>query len=229
MILLLPPPQLRSLFPGPSEIKEFLFSGQCAKNSVQQVAIAQKLEVNSILEFGCGAGSILRHWQDKQKNISGSEASPEAIQWLRQNMKNVHLSPVQYSRAELPYNNEQFNLIYAPYVFGCLNWRDQEAWLGELSRTLKHGGILIVFLRSSAEVLTNLSGDEKKRYLEGELIVVNGGMSGSKDCRACHPKEFIYSQFSKHLPVVNYIPSARYTDGNSSIMVNTMVVMRKIG
>jgi SAM-dependent methyltransferase len=95
------------------------------------------------LDFGCGAGRILRHAADEQgAEFWGCDTDPRSIDWLSQ-----HLSPplhllrnAEWPPVALP--DEYFDLIWAFSVFTHIMdpW---SAWLVELHRMLKPDGRLI--------------------------------------------------------------------------------------
>jgi SAM-dependent methyltransferase len=116
-----------------------------------------------VLDFGCGSGRALRHFLDeaRQGDWHGCDISAECIDWV-----SAHLSPpVTVHRTNelppLPFGDREFDLIYATSVFSHLtdSW---SAWLLELHRVLKPGGILIAtFMGPGAvEVIANERWDD---------------------------------------------------------------------
>jgi SAM-dependent methyltransferase len=114
------------------------------------------------LDFGCGAGRVLRHFLDEAQRaeVWGCDINADAIAWLRQ-----HLTPplrvFQVSEAErrLPQEDGFFDAIWAVSVFTHLtdDWAD---WMLELHRVLSEDGrILLTFLNDGSLPLWNEVSD----------------------------------------------------------------------
>jgi SAM-dependent methyltransferase len=102
-------------------------------------------EGKRVLDFGCGAGRIVRHAlaEDSLARYWGCDIDAPSVEWMR-----AHLSPPleafqsdHWPPMALP--DGQFHLIYAFSVFTHLldSW---SAWLLELHRLLDPDGVLIV-------------------------------------------------------------------------------------
>ena len=99
---------------------------------------------SSILDFGCGYG---RHIAQLVKiipkaHIFGCDISQEYIEQCRDKYPQVHyvLNPV---KPPIDFDNEQFDFIYSYSVFTHFSEDNHRAWLGELSRILKPGGVML--------------------------------------------------------------------------------------
>jgi SAM-dependent methyltransferase len=102
-------------------------------------------EGKRVLDFGCGAGRIVRHAlsEDPAGEYWGCDIDARSIEWLRANLS-PPLHPFQTD--EWPPTQEpdgQFHLIYAFSVFTHLldNW---SAWLVELHRLLASDGLAVI-------------------------------------------------------------------------------------
>jgi SAM-dependent methyltransferase len=104
-------------------------------------------EGKRVLDFGCGAGRVLRQFWDiaDVAELHGAELNEACVGWLERNLS----PPVRVARSSdrppLPYPDEHFDLVWAIWVFTHLSdtWA---AWLLELRRILKPGGTLIASL-----------------------------------------------------------------------------------
>jgi GT2 family glycosyltransferase/SAM-dependent methyltransferase len=116
-----------------------------------------------VLDFGCGTGRVLRHFQtEAQKGeFWGCDIHAPSISWLAKNLPSCHVFQNRET-AELPIEPDYFDLIYVVSVFTHLttNWK---AWLAELCRALKPGGILLITFhnRVAYEYATGQRFDEK--------------------------------------------------------------------
>ena len=116
-----------------------------------------------VLDFGCGTGRVLRHFQTEAQRAEfwGCDIHAPSIVWLSENLANVHVFQNK-EIAELPVESNYFDLIYVISVFTHLTstWK---AWLAELRRVLKPGGILLNTFhnRVAYEYTTGQRFDEK--------------------------------------------------------------------
>ncbi len=102
-------------------------------------------EGRSALDFGCGAGRVLRHFAPEADRCEfhGCDIDQPAIAWARK-----HLSPpfnLFLSREVPPLErpNASFDLIWATSVFTHLVHETWSSWMLELHRLLRPGGILM--------------------------------------------------------------------------------------
>jgi len=96
------------------------------------------------LDFGCGAGRVLRHFvgEAQEAEIHGSEIDPECVEWLQENLcPPLHVARND-ERPPLPYPDRSFDLIWAFSVFTHLaeSWSE---WLLEMHRLLRKDGLLV--------------------------------------------------------------------------------------
>lgn len=97
-----------------------------------------------VLDFGAGAGRIVRHAlrEDPEAEYWACDLDPRSVAWMRAN-----LLPLRVFEARewppTPLADGSFDLVYAFSVFTHLldEW---SAWLLELHRLLRDGGILVV-------------------------------------------------------------------------------------
>ncbi len=96
------------------------------------------------LDFGCGAGRILRHAATKtpEGEFWGSDIDPRSIAWLQANLPEVH-AVLSDGAPPLPVPDGHFRMAWAFSVFTHLAF-EWSAWLAELHRVVEEGGILVV-------------------------------------------------------------------------------------
>ena len=95
-----------------------------------------------VLDFGCGAGRILRHLTDTGAELHGCDIDAPSIEWIERNMSPPLHAFRNGEAPPLDRPEDSFDLVYAVSVFTHIGdlWA---AWLLELRRVLKPGGILI--------------------------------------------------------------------------------------
>jgi SAM-dependent methyltransferase len=98
-----------------------------------------------ILDFGCGCARVVR-WMAPvadHAELHGCDVDALAIQWA-----DAHLPYAQFIVTNplppLPYGDGQFDLIINHSVFTHLDAEYQDAWLAELQRVLRPGGIIVL-------------------------------------------------------------------------------------
>jgi SAM-dependent methyltransferase len=101
-------------------------------------------EGKRVLDFGCGAGRTLRHFQPEagQAEFVGCDIDAESIGWVNSHLSGTARGVVSGEWPPLPFADDSFDLVYALSVFTHLtdSW---SAWLLELRRVLAPGGLLI--------------------------------------------------------------------------------------
>lgn len=111
----------------------------------------------AIMELGCGVGRLLRHAPPPARaRVVATDVNPTLLDWCRR-----HLPAVEYHHhglvppiASLPATT--FDIIYAHSVFTHIPLERQVAWLEEMRRLLRPGGLLAA---------TFLGRDQKDRLL----------------------------------------------------------------
>ena len=103
-----------------------------------------------ILDLGCGAGRMIRHFQELSETceIWGTDISAEHIYWCKQ-----HLSPpfnfaTTTKIPHLPFEDRSFQFIYCGSVFTHIDDL-ADAWLLELRRILSPGGRLYLTIHDT--------------------------------------------------------------------------------
>lgn len=106
-------------------------------------ALPAPLEDAVVLDFGCGAGRLLRHLLHAPgvAELHGCDLDARSVAWVGEHLPRVRAF---VSQAEPPLDRPDatFDLVIAVSVFSHLgdSW---ERWLAELHRVTKPGGVLI--------------------------------------------------------------------------------------
>lgn len=112
-----------------------------------------------VLDFGCGAGRMIRHLQPFATNceIWGTDISAEHILWCKRNLSPPFHFATTTKVPHLPFEDRSFRLIYCGSVFTHIDDL-ADAWLLELHRILAPEGRLYVTIHDEHTV----------RRIEGE-------------------------------------------------------------
>lgn len=126
------------------------------------------LEGRDVLDFACGPGRVIRdfHQLVPTARLTGSDVDHEAIDWARANLSDVasfHLNP---SAPPTAFANASFDIIYSISLFTHLDEVSQDAWLEELARLLRPGGVLLTSVhgRPAQASCTGREHDELERH-----------------------------------------------------------------
>ena len=146
----LPPTWMRQAVVGTADVDEFVASGVATAGSFSRILTNAGYDVRrleSALDFGCGCGRILRAMPEvTNAQLFGCDVKEPFVDWCSQN-----LAPARFVQANeyppLPYESNQFDLIYALSIFTHLDEEHQDRWLGEWHRIMKPGGAALVTFR----------------------------------------------------------------------------------
>ncbi len=97
-----------------------------------------------VLDFGCGAGRVLRHFlpEASEAEFWGSEIDEPSVRWIEQNLS-PPLHVVHHGESPpLRAPSGHFDLVYAMSVFTHIT-DEWSAWLLELHRLLAPDGLLL--------------------------------------------------------------------------------------
>lgn len=160
-----PPPHLRFRIGADTNLDKFLGIGRTLLGDIKILAAQAGREFDSfqsILDFGCGCGRVIRHLgSEKQKSIFGTDIDPEAIDWCRDNLKGVAEFSTNPLQPPLKYADSSFDLIYGISVFTHLPEDIAMIWLAELRRILKPDGVLVTSTIGASD-LNGLMPDDKE-------------------------------------------------------------------
>ena len=237
---LIPPMWLRYRIQGTPDIDTFIRAGLYSRWSIEHALGTQAKCVTDfpkILDFGCGCGRTLRWFRDISKEVSlhGTDIDSESIEWCRKNHTYASFENNLFE-PPLPYPEDSFELIYALSVFTHLTEEAQFAWLKELKRILKPGGMLLLtFLGYQPEKvqghskrpvpklfgkrILGLANMDMWSFLDepeiqqledrGFVFVPYGiGPLGKDYGITYHRRDYITQQFSEILEVHEYLPDA---------------------
>jgi SAM-dependent methyltransferase len=144
----LPPAYLRVLTAGTAH--PLVYLGVGGNVSLEIIALARRhgatLEAGQrVLDFGCGCGRIAAPLgASVPAALSGCDVNPELIAWCEANIPGDFR--VTQPAPPLPYDDGAFTLVYALSVFTHLHEANARAWLAELARVTRPGGLAILSL-----------------------------------------------------------------------------------
>jgi SAM-dependent methyltransferase len=203
----LPPSALIYQVAGTADITWFLEAGARAAESIRITLSRNGLDLEdfeSILDFGCGCGRVVRHWAGLQAQILGADVNQRAIAWCRRNLPFCRFF-ANDPAPPLPFELGKFDLVYALSMFTHLPATLQRPWLEELLRVTARGGY-VIFSTHGVRYLPDLSPEQQSRFHAGELVLLNEDAAGSNRCGAYHPMAYVRETLTAGSIVVDAIP-----------------------
>jgi SAM-dependent methyltransferase len=166
-------------------------------------------ELQSLLDWGCGCGRVLRHWSDlPDLSVNGCDVTRKMVAWCRENLPFAHVT-VNELEPPLPYGDASFDLVYAFSVMTHLPEELQHSWMRELLRVLKPDGFLLISTLGEYYLsLQRLNEAERQAFARGEVVVLYDGAPGTSLCSVYHPREYVQRTLAADFDVVAYRPAA---------------------
>ena len=199
------------LVQGTRNVREFLTDGRGTATAVLDVLRSSGVVIDSstsILDFGCGCGRVIRHvYGLTGARCYGTDYNPELAGWCEQNLPFGQFD-VNGVSPPLPYEREQFDVIYALSVFTHLPEELQVAWMSELARALKPGGHLLLTTHGES-FLPYMAEEDRETFRSGRLVVHERGPVGSNPFFTAHPPEYVREHVPPDLELVNFVPETR--------------------
>lgn len=220
-----PPPRLIELVQGGSRRrwlwKRFYESGKADADAIRGILASQGYEISrfeSILDFGCGCGRLIRHWKSlRDSRLYGLDYNPALVDWCRENLPFAEFA-VNGAAPPLPLDDRSIQLVYAFSVFTHLDAGLQRPWIEELRRVVGEGGLILLTLHGSS-FLGDLDAAEESRFRAGELVVVNAGASGRNECAVYHPERYIRETLAAGLELVSIAPTEETSLGQDAVVL----------
>lgn len=125
---------------------DFLDLGRALRRQIEAILPDDWIwEQGRVLDFGCGAGKVLRQFaaEADAAEFWGCDIHAESIEWIQANMSPPFRAFVCAEEAGLPHPDGYFDLIFALSVYTHItdHWAE---WLLEHHRVLTDRGLLLV-------------------------------------------------------------------------------------
>jgi ubiquinone/menaquinone biosynthesis C-methylase UbiE len=155
-------------------IKHYLFSSLTTYSPIVTMARYYGIKFDgstNILDFGCGSGSQLmsltRHFPGA--TYFACDVDPSAIEFVRKSYPTVDAVTSGFM-PPLGYSDNQMDLVYSVSTFSHFDLPTQRAWLLELFRIIKPGGLVLLTIEGRF-ALSMLLGemDCNKEEIEDKL------------------------------------------------------------
>ena len=218
-----PPRRLRVRVAGTADAVWFLESGRLTAATIRDALHRQGVELipgRAVLDFGCGCGRVIRHFAHLGLEAHGSDQDVELVRWCARNLTFATFLPNGFAPRSR-YDDESFDVVYAVSVLTHLPEDLQLAWVSELRRVLRPGGVLVVTTHGGAYA-GRLTPPERAAYEAGDLVVRWSSAAGTNLCTAFHPEPYVRARLARDLDLAELVPQ-----GAEGTPDQDLVVLRK--
>jgi SAM-dependent methyltransferase len=167
--------------------------------------------LQSLLDWGCGCGRLTMHFLSLPGNlrVHGCDIDGEAVEWCRENLAPGLFSTVQ-PYPPTPYPDKSFDVIVGLSVFTHLTRKAQRAWLSEMRRLIRPGGLFLASVHGEA-----VTGDQmpervaellRKGILDDTRDATLEGVAPKGYYRGVfQTREYTYREWSRYFEVLEYV------------------------
>jgi SAM-dependent methyltransferase len=225
-----PPARLRVLVSGEANLESFLASGREHAAYLRELLEQSERpmeQMERLLDFGCGCGRIARWLAGVQgPHIEGCDYNARLVRWCEEN-----LSFMQVRRTELepplPYTNARFDFVYAFSVFTHLSVDLARAWIDELARIVKAGGLLWFTLHGES-YRERLLPEQRVQFDAGEIVVVLPEIQGTNFCGAYWPQESVRRMLADRFEVLAHHDPGELENGGRVRLAHDAYLVRRL-
>ena len=178
-------------------------------------------EGKRVLDFGCGAGRVLRHFLDEASGgaeLWGCDTHEPSVRWVE-----AHLCPplrvaLTGAAPPLPWGDGTFDLVWAVAVFTHLtdSWA---AWLVELHRILAPGGLLIATFIGEGASQDTRQGDPWDENRIGMNVLCCGREWDAGGPLALHSPWWVREHWGRAFDVIDLRPHGFTGPGGQGVAV----------
>lgn len=170
----------------------------------------------SILDWGCGPARVVRHLPglllEKECRILAADYNAETIAWCRKHISGVSFS-LNHADPPMELDASGVDALYGISVLTHLTPDQHRAWIAEIARVLRPGGIALLTTHGKS-TRSNLMPWERKKFDKGELIARGHAKVGHRTYTSFHPPAFMLELFAGGgLKVVEHVEAGTGASG----------------
>lgn len=152
---------------GPSSAFDFRVGGYTAFRRLESAANAAGTtlaQLPRVLDWGCGCARVSRYFLTLPGiTLTGVDVDPDNVKWCQAHLPGGHWETIPL-RPPTRFPAGSFDLAFGISVFTHLKEPDQDAWLDELQRLVRPGGLaLMTFHGEASAVWSGLTPDKYAR------------------------------------------------------------------
>lgn len=208
----MPADDLRVTVSGTSDQVWFSEQGRTHAEWFQSVAARHGLSIANglaVWDLGCGCGRIARWMASAVTKAGGvfygSDINRDLVAWCLANL------PGRYfvNRLTPPVDIEErsLDLVYAYSVVTHLRERAARAWLAELARTLRPGGLALVSFHDETYASAFGPAPLQSRLDQHDYVVLNNALEGSNYMSTWTTRSYFRELAEPHFEVLEIQPA----------------------
>lgn len=207
----IPPSDLVFAVTASRDLRWFLETGAASQAAIARCAAEAGMPLEgarAVLDFGCGCGRVLRHWVGVLPAgvLHGTDYNAQAIAWVRDHLRHV-TAGLNGLAPPLAHPDATFDFVYALSVFTHLTPALEAAWLAELHRIVRPGGLVLVTLQGE-RYRRKFTAEERAAFDAGGAVVRQGALAGTNWCATFHPAPYVRRVFGATFDLVRHDPGA---------------------
>ena len=207
--LALPPPYLMTLVTGAPDADWFLAQGEvCAKvfaNAADRAGLSFGA-ASKILDLGCGCGRVVRHVRAMtEAELVGMDYNARLIAWCHAYLPGGFVR--NGLQPPMPARDGEFDIVYLMSVFTHLGIKSQRAWLAELNRVTRPGGVVLLTFHDEDHSTLPLDPVIRETLAASGYYVANAQGEGSNFTATFQTRAFTQQLLSETFDVLEVIPS----------------------
>jgi ubiquinone/menaquinone biosynthesis C-methylase UbiE len=177
----------------------------------------------TILDWGIGCGRVavpLKRWMNPDARVIGVDVDRVNVAWCNENLPDIEASLCDFF-PPLEFRSSSIDMVYGISVMTHLTEGAQYAWLKELHRILKPGGICALTTHGEYAFLRHWDFLDRRigRLVVNQInsvgisdIIIDDLLGGQLDMKRYYRGTFqhrwqVEEQWSKFLKIVAYYPA----------------------
>lgn len=189
--LKLPPARLRFDVIACSQAEYYTTTGKAMAAQMQGVMDKWvSPEATVVVEWGCGPGRILLPLAAmdtrQRRQFIGTDMYPPSIRWAQSIQSGPIAFHLNHMNPPLPLPDNTADFVYAVSVFTHLSESLTKAWLKEIMRILKPGGVFWFSAHSGQKHLGDLNSRQLAALARGEFVAIDSKHDGSQMYTGIH-------------------------------------------
>lgn len=206
----MPPTDLAMLVSGPSR-RWFSEQGRAHAQMIRGLAARHGADFEAgldVLDFGCGAGRIAR-WLAPEViagggAFTGSDLNPRLVAWCAANLPGRYLS--NGLKPPLDVAGHSQDLVYGYSVLTHLTEATARAWLAELARVIRPGGLAVLSFHDEAYAARWGPPEVAGELSHRPYVVWNNALEGSNYLSAWTTRAHLAALAGHAFEVLEIVP-----------------------
>ena len=153
------------------------------------------------LDFGCGCGRIARYVAGLPEvaNLHGVDVDADLVRWAARALPGGGRFATMRPDPPLAFADASFDVVYAISIFTHYTEDEQRAWLDELERLLRPGGLLIAttIAPSRAGEFPGITAEDRARLGASGFLCVNADSDAFNERAAFHSPDYLRAQWGR--------------------------------